>query len=292
MVGFWMRIAFIVFCFTAGCGENAVSSDADVVADVWVRADEDINTGIDASAASDGDTDEDDDGTVEDSFQPTYPDIAGVWTAICQSDLIREVNFNLNFFFFQDGTSIRGVEGESEDAYCHGTVLGDGQVFLTMEEPCTGSTVTFTGNVAGPTLMNGRYFWEWVDAYGTPGHDEGVWYANPSPEYCSPYPNVAGEWALTYRNGRVEYTTITVEQTDNAIRGQSPDGCEYLGAFSLTSECDEFRVYRRCPALPEQTQVLFGILENPDRMSGSWYSMNNTFGCPEIRNGGWLANRL
>ena len=294
MTIFWTAAVFAVFGFITGCGKDGIYSNTEANVDVNAGADADANIDADAGAYASADMaeDEDNDGDAEDAFRSAYPDIAGVWTMTCHSDLIEEVNFNLTFFFFQDGTLIRGAEGGSEDAYCYGTVRSDGQVSLIMEEACTGSTVTFTGAVASPSLVRGRYFWEWIDAYGTSHHDEGAWHANPSPEYCSPYPSVAGDWSLTYRNGRVEYTTITVEQTDNTIKGQGLDGCEYLGAFSLTSECNELRIYRRCPDTADQTQVLFGIFNNPGQMSGSWYSMNNAFGCPEIRSGRWSANRL
>lgn len=289
MARLWMTAAFMVFGFAAGCGKNGVFTDADMetVAGTGANADASIDTNIDANVS----TAEDDDSTDEDALPADYPDLAGTWTFACQSDIIGGINFNLHFFFFQDGTSIEGAERESEDAYCYGVALSDGQISLTMEEPCTGSTVAFTGNVMSPAFMNGRYFWEWIDAYGTPHHDEGVWYAGPSPESCSPYPNVAGDWALTYRGGRVEYATVAVEQIENTFRGQSLDGCEYLGTFNLAPECNELRIYRRCPDLAGQTRVLFGLFDSSCQMSGSWYDMNDTFGCPEIKNGSWEASR-
>lgn len=289
MTRFWMTAAFMVFGFAAGCEKNGVFADAgaETAADAGANTDADIDTNIDANVG----TAEDDNGTDEDALWPTHPDISGAWTMVCQSGLAEEVNFNLHFFFFQDGASLEGAESESEDAYCYGVAFSDGQVFLTMEEPCTGSTVAFTGNVASPTLMNGRYLWKWVDAYGSSHYDEGVWYANPSPRDCSPYPNVAGDWTLTYRNGRVEYATVVVEQIENTFRGQSLDGCEYLGVFGFTPECDEVRIYHRCPDLAGQTRVLFGLFNSSGQMSGSWYDMNDTFGCPEIKNGSWESSR-
>lgn len=287
MAKFQTTVVFMVLNFTAGCGKNGFPADTDteVTADAVAGAD------INANGETGVDTAEDDNGTSEDAFQPIYPDIAGMWTVSCQSDLTAEVNFNLNFSFFQDGTSIRGVEMEGEDAYCHGAVFDDGQTSFTMEEPCTGSTVVFAGNVASPSFMHGRYSWEWIDAYGTSHHDEGVWFANPSPGDCSPYPNIADGWTLAYENGRAESAAITVRQAENTFRGQGLDGCEYLGAFGLTPLCNDLRIYRRCPDLAGQTRVLFGVLDNPNRMSGSWYDMDDTFGCPEIKNGSWSADR-
>lgn len=291
MARFWMTAVFMVFSFIAGCGKNGVSTGADAETD---DTDNDVRADMDAGTNANTDTDaveDDNDGTDEDVFQTDYPDIAGAWTIVCHSDLIAEVNFNLNFFFFQDGTFVRGVEGGSEDAYFHGVVLGDGQISLTMEEPCTGSTVTFTGVVTDHTFISGRYSWEWNDAYGVPHHDEGVWHASPSPNHCPPCPDIAGDWTLTYENGHVESAVITVEQVNNTFRGQSLDGCEYLGALSLTPECSDLRIYRRCPDLAGQTRVLFGILRDTGQMSGSWYDMNDTFGCPEIKGGSWESSR-
>ncbi|MFH2136351.1 MAG: hypothetical protein ABII19_01800 [Patescibacteria group bacterium] len=294
MARFWAMVAFMPFCFAASCEKNEIFADASLGADVDVEADAVAHADASVDIGNTADDEihrSEDDGVAEDVFRADYPDISGAWTFACQSDLVEEVNFNLHFFFFQDGNLVEGAEGESEDAYCRGAVRGDGQTSLTMEEPCTGSRVTFTGNVAGPAFMNGRYFWEWTDAFGVSHHDEGVWYADPPPEDCSPYPDVAGDWTLTYENGRVESATITFEQIRNVIRGRSPDGCEYLGVFGFVPECDDLRIYRRCPDLAGQTRVLFGILHDTEEMSGSWYDMNDTFGCPEIKGGSWSADR-
>ena len=295
MARFWAMVAFMPFCFAASCEKNEIFAEADEESasresgiDAGTNAGTDIDTNADADV---GTIEDDNDYTDESVFLTDYPDIAGAWTFACQSDIIGGVDFNLNFFFFQDGTSVRGVERESEDAYCHGVVFGDGRVSLTMEEACTGSTVTFAGVVIDLISMNGRYFWEWIDAFGTPHHDEGVWRAGPSPNRCPPSPSVNGGWVLTYENGRVESAAIAVRQTENTFRGQSLDGCEYLGAFNLAPECNDLRIYRRCPDLAGQTRVLFGIIRDTGRMSGSWYDMNDTFGCPEIKGGSWSADR-
>lgn len=295
MARFWAMVAFMLFFFAASCEKNGFFADEDAGGadtETLIGAETDASARIDANADTDVNAAENDnDYTDEDAFPMNYPDIAGAWTFACQSDIIGGVDFNLNFFFFQDGTSIRGVERESEDAYCYGAVFGDGQVSLIMEEACTGSTVTFTGVVVDLTFISGRYSWEWTDAFGAPHHDEGVWRAGPSPDRCPPYPSVNGGWTLTYENGCMESTTITVEQTENTFRGQGLDGCEYLGAFSLAPECNDLRIYRRCPDLTGQTRVLFGILRDTGRMSGAWYDMNDTFGCPEIKSGSWRAIR-
>ncbi|MFA5128853.1 MAG: hypothetical protein WC445_02680 [Patescibacteria group bacterium] len=85
-------------------------------------------------------------------------------------------------------------------------------------------------------------------------------------------PNIAGDWALTYRNdlGYEGYYTLTLEQDGCLVIGLD-DLCEYSGTIS---ESGYVSLFRDCAA--SDRTITGNFTQTPPRMEGLWDESEGT----------------